>query len=103
MGLEIQHISICEQVRKTVNDRLTIFFADTNIDCHVFPLSRWIIQQVQQALYQEIVHGAALSCKRADSRLDRHNEKVSHQATITWTARRFASAFADNARTPASS
>ncbi|GBH11931.1 Acyl transferase domain in polyketide synthase enzyme [Pseudomonas syringae pv. actinidiae] len=35
MSLEVKHISIRQQMRKTVHDRFAILFTDTNIDCHV--------------------------------------------------------------------
>jgi hypothetical protein len=34
VGFQVQHVGICQQVRKAVHDGLAIFFTDTDIDCH---------------------------------------------------------------------
>jgi len=48
VGLQIQYVGIGQQSRKPIDDGFTIFFTDTNIDCHVFPLQlRAFIDQVQ--------------------------------------------------------
>jgi hypothetical protein len=38
MGLEVKHVGVRQQARKPVDDGLAIFFADTDINCHVFDL-----------------------------------------------------------------
>jgi hypothetical protein len=39
MGFQIKYVGVRQQARKPVDDGLAVLFTDTDIDCHVFPLT----------------------------------------------------------------